>query len=158
MDFYSWDWSGADKAALPVKIPTGSRILGSVNIADLQDEARNFFIARGPLSAKTRISRLRLDPSGIEVPEGGREVNSLTLHRPLGAKALILRASFDRPGKLVGGGFKAWKGTDVKSSYSEFYSEVLLPLPDDGGLVTVMFRDDAGDGQEWAVYRVWFVD
>lgn len=158
MNFYAWNWAGIELAPLPVSLPVGSRILGSVNVADLQDESRNSLVARGPHSGQTRLSRLRLWAQGPQVPEGGREVESLTLHRPAGAKAILMRASFDRAGKLAGGGFKAWKGAVVSASPAEVYSEALLPLTDDGDLVTVMFSDNADAPREWAVYRVWFLD
>jgi hypothetical protein len=166
MGLYRWDWSGVGLRRAPAALPAGHRILGSLDVADLADEAAQGVLYSGAGSDRTLLSRQRLGRGGPLVAEGGRQLSVLTLRAwPAGTHFLLLRAAFAQGGILrmqaKGGSVSA----PVAPSDSETYSELVVPMAPDqgGGVETLSFLTPGGAGGpvapgEFALYRIWFLN
>ena len=137
-------------------------MLGGLNVADLDDEAAHACVFRGAESGHTFAARLRLYPRGPQVPEGGRRVAALRIGKvPEGAAAVLVRAVFDRGGRLYAGQGKDWTDVVVPPSPGECYGQVFLPVGAPAGRpLGLAFTTGHGpDDQpcDWALYRIWFL-
>jgi hypothetical protein len=165
MSLYVWDWSGWELRTAPAVPPQGRRILGTLDIADVDDEAAQGLGYSGVDSGRTLATRHRLARGGPLVPEAGRKVATLRLAvLPKGTRRLLLRASFDGDGLLrVSGPGAAETAVPAHSSDPEVYSEILLPLAGDARApLTIDFVAPSGTSgsarRDFAVYRIWFLD
>jgi hypothetical protein len=162
LNLYTWDWSGADLRDNPGALPKGWMALGSLNVADLGEEARRGASFRGDASDHTFAARLRLYPGGPQVPEGGRRLEALRIARvPEGTSAIVLRGVFDHGGRLYAGQGKTWTDVTVPASPDQCYSQVFLPVQlGEGQPLGMAFTTGHGpDDQpnDWALYRIWFL-
>jgi hypothetical protein len=159
MRFYAWNWHAAGLQDRTARLPSGGRIVGRLNVAYLPDELASAYQAQGPQWLRSRMLNLRLGANGDQVPEGGRWVEEESFLRQ--GDALILRAVFDRPGRLLiaGPDGRTLLVSAIDASPSAHYSELWLPLPDGSPRqVTVRYEDEKGQPSAWTSCHYWFVE
>lgn len=156
--FYRWDWHASERQSVPVRpVPGLGRPLG-LNVARLKDEKAWGYRPHGPRAGRTRALNRRLWPGGPQVPEGGREVMGEALDLPDPTQHLVLRAVFDRPGRLTlraeGGRLLAVAATDA--SPAEAYTELRLALPPGSPRrLRTAFEDEKGQPTSWVSCHYW---
>lgn len=155
MTLYAWDWHQASRRSRPQSGPAGWTLEGSLNVALLADEARAGYAALGPQAGRSRALNLRV-ADGAQVPEGGREV--LEERLVLKGEALVARAVFDRPGRLIVRGADGRKLLESMqgASPSGGYSEAFLPLPSPRSeTLQIAFLDEKGQPTPWVSCHYW---
>ena len=166
MRLYAWLGAGAQaRRQAPVgPLKNGARVLGSLDLGWLPDEAAHTCVFLGSDPGGCVANNLRLWPGGPQVPEGGRKLEALRCTGlPAGTRSVLLRAMFDQPGRVNAGRGGAWSSTAVAPGDGQTYSQVLLPLAQaaDGAALTLSFdggQTPGAGGDGWALYRVWFLD
>lgn len=159
MRFYAWDWHAANLQDQLTRLPPDRRVVGRLNVAYLPHEQASAYQAQGPQSLRSRMLNLRLGPNGPQVPEGGRMVLEESFLRQ--GDALLLRAVFDRPGRLRirDSDGRTLLISAIDASPSAHYSELWLPLPGNSPRrVSVLFEDEKGQPSAWTSCHYWFVE
>jgi hypothetical protein len=164
MSLYSWDWSGRSERLAPYALPKGASPIAAADLAYRADESAYSLAFGGSDSSRTLAARKRLTPGGPQIPEAGRKVAWLAFGRlPQGTRALLVRGTFDRSGRLslVDSGGAEAASLSIGSTPAETYSEELLELAP-GALppLTLVFHpsDAPQSSREFAAYRVWYLD